>query len=248
MTNPPDETGRVAEFCGAKKRQGEGTCTQPAGWGTNHVGIGRCRLHGGSTQNHKTAAVATQARRDVVLFGARRDIHPADALLELVQWTAGEVEYWRQRVRLLEEGELTWGVTRVKEGGDDRGTTEEAKPNIAYQMAIDASNRLERYSASALKAGVEERLVRMAEKQGAVIHRVLVDVLGELGHDVSPGSLAAQVVLRHLAPVVAGEVAGACKHEGAQPVTLSTGEVVAAVCPKCMAQLSPVALQAGGAA
>jgi hypothetical protein len=29
-------------------RPGE-TCSQPAGWGTDHVGTGRCRFHGGAT-------------------------------------------------------------------------------------------------------------------------------------------------------------------------------------------------------
>ncbi|MFC5268440.1 hypothetical protein ACFPJ1_40580 [Kribbella qitaiheensis] len=205
MTTPAGPTGRDKryEICGGKKRQGEGDCTRPAGWGTDHPGLGKCKLHGGSTQNHKTAAVATQARRDVVLFGGRRDIHPADALLELVHWTAGEVDYWRHRVQLLEEHELTWGVTRIKDGGQDTGTTEEAKPNIAYVMLVDASNRLEKYSTAALKAGVDERRVRLAEQQGTLLHGILVAVLGELGHDVAPGSVAAQVVLRHMAPVVA---------------------------------------------
>jgi hypothetical protein len=32
--------------CGAKNRQGSG-CRRPAGWGTPHVGEGRCKLHGG---------------------------------------------------------------------------------------------------------------------------------------------------------------------------------------------------------
>ena len=207
-TSPGDRDKRY-EICGGKKRQGEGDCTRPAGWGTDHPGIGKCKLHGGSTPNHATNAVTTQAKRDVVLFGARRDVHPADALLELVQWTAGEVDYWRSRVRLLEEDELTWGVTRVKEGGEDRGTTEEAKPNVAYVMLVDASNRLERYSASALKAGVDERRVRLAEQQGTLLHGVLVAVLGELGHDVAPGSLAAQVILRHMAPLRELEPGGA---------------------------------------
>lgn len=201
---PGDDAGeRDTRYCGAKRRQGEPgeTCRRPAGWGTDHVGVGPCKLHGGSTPAHNTAAKTTQARRDVVLFGGRRDIHPADALLELVQWTAGEVDYWRHRVHLLDEHELTWGVTRVKEGGDDRGTTQEAKPNVAYSMLVDASNRLERYSASALKAGVDERRVRLAEQQGTLLHGVLVAVLGELGHDVAPGSVAAQVILRHMAPL-----------------------------------------------
>ena len=38
-------------YCGARKRQpshpGE-TCRRPAGWGTWHPGVGRCKLHGGA--------------------------------------------------------------------------------------------------------------------------------------------------------------------------------------------------------
>lgn len=42
MTNPK---------CGATKKQDEGTCELPAGWGTDHPGVGNCKLHGGSTPN-----------------------------------------------------------------------------------------------------------------------------------------------------------------------------------------------------
>lgn len=34
--------------CGAKTRRGS-KCQQVAGWGTNHVGEGRCKLHGGAS-------------------------------------------------------------------------------------------------------------------------------------------------------------------------------------------------------
>lgn len=34
------------KYCGAKTRAGT-PCKRPAGWGTNHVGTGRCKLHGG---------------------------------------------------------------------------------------------------------------------------------------------------------------------------------------------------------
>ncbi len=34
--------------CGARNRSG-GNCAQPAGWGTDHVGFGKCKLHGGAT-------------------------------------------------------------------------------------------------------------------------------------------------------------------------------------------------------
>ena len=38
----------MALRCGAKTRAGT-PCAQPAGWGTDHPGQGRCRLHGGAS-------------------------------------------------------------------------------------------------------------------------------------------------------------------------------------------------------
>jgi hypothetical protein len=35
------------DICGADNRAGE-PCKRPAGWGTDHVGEGRCKLHGGN--------------------------------------------------------------------------------------------------------------------------------------------------------------------------------------------------------
>lgn len=37
---------RSCPTCGARNRQGQ-PCAKPAGWGTDHNGEGRCRLHGG---------------------------------------------------------------------------------------------------------------------------------------------------------------------------------------------------------
>jgi hypothetical protein len=39
---------RVKVRCEAKNRQGQ-QCGHEAGWGTNHLGAGKCRLHGGAT-------------------------------------------------------------------------------------------------------------------------------------------------------------------------------------------------------
>lgn len=183
--------------CGGLKTDG-GLCTQTAGWGTDHQGIGKCKLHFGRTKTHNRAAQFLQAKRDVELFGVRREIHPAEALLELVQWTAGEVDYWRQEVRLIERDDLTWGVTKEKSGGDDRGTTEEAKPHVAYAMLIDASNRLERYASAALKAGIEERRIQLAEGQGrllaGVIQRILTAVYDALVGVLGPHEAARAAV------------------------------------------------------
>ena len=50
MTASKSERVHDRPLCGARKRQpaylGE-TCARPAGWGTEHVGSGKCKLHGG---------------------------------------------------------------------------------------------------------------------------------------------------------------------------------------------------------
>jgi hypothetical protein len=170
------------KHCGARNRTGnaEGRCTLVKGWGTDHTGTGNCRFHGGATRNGEKHAQTIQAKRDVELFGAKRTIAPAEALLELVHWTAGEVDYWRQRVRELDEGDLTWGITKEKQGGEDYGTTLEAKPAIEYAMLVDASNRLEKYAASALKAGADAAMVQIARGQGALLAGVIQRILARL--------------------------------------------------------------------
>jgi len=146
-----------------------------------------CASHGGKSPQAKAAAARRLAEQEaakaVRLFAAPVDIDPARALVELVQWTAGEVAYWREQVRALAGGNpeaLTWGITREKEGGEDHGTTLEAKPNVAYLMLTDAQDRLAKYAAAALKAGVEERRVKLAEDQGALVAQVIRSILDQL--------------------------------------------------------------------
>jgi hypothetical protein len=42
--------------CGGKLHGRDATCTLPAGWGTDHVGYGRCRRHFGNAPNVIKAA------------------------------------------------------------------------------------------------------------------------------------------------------------------------------------------------
>jgi len=165
--------------CGSRLHDGsDQTCELPAGWGTEHVGIGACRKHGGNMANHRKHAVKVQAQMDVARLGARRDIHPAEALLEAVQFKAGEVAVWRHKVSQLEESELTWGVTKkihgLDPGDEDREagifntTTEEAKPHIFLAQLHENEKALVEFSTAAIRAGAEMVLVRAAENWGNV--------------------------------------------------------------------------------
>lgn len=87
--------------CGARDRSG-GPCQRPAGWGTDHAGYGRCKLHGGKTPNHQRAARRQQAAEAVASLGLRRDVDPNTALLEEAHGAAGHVAWLAEGVGGLE--------------------------------------------------------------------------------------------------------------------------------------------------
>ncbi|CAN7194444.1 hypothetical protein [Knoellia sp. LjRoot47] len=169
------------------------------------TGLRVCGKHGGSAPQSKTAAARNveeaKAAKELARLGQKVDVHPAEALLDLVHWTAGEVAYWRQVVTAIadqDEADLTWGRTKTKEGGDDRGTTEEAKPHIAYVLLERASDRLASYAAAALKAGVDERRVQLAERQGDLVASVIRRILDRLNLDEAQQALVGTVVPEEL--------------------------------------------------
>jgi len=43
--------------CNARKTDGSGYCQQPSGWGTDHLGHGRCKYHGGDSPNGEKAVL-----------------------------------------------------------------------------------------------------------------------------------------------------------------------------------------------
>ncbi len=51
-----------ATTCGAKTRAGT-PCKQPHGWGTDHLGEGRCKLHGGATPRGSNSPHFVHGRR-----------------------------------------------------------------------------------------------------------------------------------------------------------------------------------------
>lgn len=69
---PPDRAdadlhAQPKRKCGARtraaKREGR-PCQQAAGWGTDHPGYGRCKLHGGRTPSGRNAARRAMAAKD----------------------------------------------------------------------------------------------------------------------------------------------------------------------------------------
>ena len=160
-----------------------------------------CESHGGGAPQVKAAAAralaAAKASAATARLGLRVEGDPIAHMLDVIAYQAGMVAYWRSVVEALDDDSLTWGATKVNDG--PTGTTEEAKPHIAYSLLDEAQSKLVRYCAEALKAGVAERQVRLAEQQGslmsalqrAVLSRMLDAVLGLLAEH---GVTGAEVV------------------------------------------------------
>lgn len=159
--------------CGCFSRRLQRKCERPAGWGTDHAGIGPCKLHGGGLPSVRTAALRTMIDMEMKgdgNFGANLpvDIHPTDALLELVKMTAGYVRWLNSKVA-EEDGIL-----------QRNGQTKSDEMSAMIRALGEYTDRLARFSKMALDAGVEERIVRLAEAQGDLIAMAIVDLLDKL--------------------------------------------------------------------
>lgn len=89
---------RPGQKCNARLHRGEGYCDVGAGEGTEHVGVGRCRLHGGEAGD-------TRVDGPDELFKAAG----LDFIIELAEsMTHGDQEY------LMEVGNNALVVTRSK--------------------------------------------------------------------------------------------------------------------------------------
>lgn len=184
--------------CAGTSKQTGQPCGHQAGWGTDHLGFGLCKFHGGNSPGGKKQAAGQRAEALTRTYGDPVDVSPDQALLDEVRYAAGHVAWLRAQVQLLEAGELVWGVTEEADkqatefGGTD--TTRRAAPNVW----LDLYHRERRYlldvSKAAISAGIEERLVRVAEANGAEIVSIINQVIVKLELSEDKLELAATVV------------------------------------------------------
>lgn len=191
--------------CGAKTRSG-GPCRHEAGWGTQHVGVGRCKLHGGAEPHAQVNGMVLLARREQQVMGAPLPITPEDAILECIRIAAGEVRYASDRIAELQADEAVGAPRRTLARKSDDGTVQEVRQDppalhvwiVARREALD---RLMAYSVAAVRAGIEKRRVKLAEDQGALLVQAIQGILRDLG--VLDRAKAPGIIRKHLT-LVAG--------------------------------------------
>jgi hypothetical protein len=178
-------------LCDAKRTgrssSGPGRCRHLAGWGTDHPGIGRCRLHGGSTPTHQRSAVKREASQRLAALGSPIAIDPHVALILEVHRTSGHVQFIASQI----------------EGVDDLASHD---ARVLVEMYQRERSHLVRAAKAAMDAGVLEAEIRLAERQGQLIAQTILGILGALGLTQTQFHEARKLVGRELRALSAGEV------------------------------------------
>lgn len=155
-----------------------------------------CATHGASAPQVKAAAKRrrdqAEAAKAVESLSIPVETTPEDALLAEVRHVAGDVAFLRQQVRHLGE-DLTQFVATSEFGGHDA-------PSVWVEMYWQAHDRLVRVAAATIKAGVEERKVRVAEREMDAVAEAIHATLKDIGVEVTPE--VGRSLGRHLRAVV----------------------------------------------
>lgn len=148
-----------ARLCGAKKKQPpHGPCTKTAGWGTDHPGLGKCKLHGGSggapsgNKNalthglYETLHVSTMSDEERGLYDSM-DAHPrfqAEAGIRLASIREHRIliRISRAEAAAEEDGFATTG-RNVQQGWNVKGKVDmvsvDLAPVLQTVMALEAA-------------------------------------------------------------------------------------------------------------
>lgn len=177
------DDGTVAAACGAKKRDGEACRARPIKGGT------RCVRHGGAAPQ-----VQAKAAERVIEANARGILgridptqpreNPVETLLNLIHGKTAEVSWLRGKVQALQDEDLVWGKTEHKEGVGPEGPINldvfKSEQSIWWRLLREAENQLANWITMALKAGVDERRVRIVEAQGSLVAGAIKSILDGL--------------------------------------------------------------------
>jgi hypothetical protein len=181
--------------CGAQKRQGEpgDTCQLAAGWGTDHPGTARCRLHGGNTRNQRTAAAAQQAEQKARTALANLNVAPVDNPFAALSRLAGQAVAWQETIAGIvnELGE------RIRYEG--AAGNEQLRAEITlYERAMDRTGQVLGMIA---RLNIEDRMARVSERQAEIVVSAIESALASAGVTGREADEARKVAARHLRAV-----------------------------------------------
>ncbi|MEV8324522.1 hypothetical protein [Kitasatospora sp. NPDC056731] len=181
--------------CGAKTRQ-EGSaehCGLRAGWGTDHPGTGRCKLHGGRTPGQNIKAAHQIAEREVRAVLAELDVQPVDDPLTALAQLAGQVVAWQQAIAEI--------VNRLGEDVryEGRAGAEQLRAEVGlYERAMDRTNTV---LSTIARLDIDGRLARIEEAKAEFLMNAVQAGLAAIGVTGEQATTVKQVMARKLRAV-----------------------------------------------
>jgi hypothetical protein len=161
------------ERCGAV-RKGRPPCKNKAGFKTDHPGVGRCHLHGGSTPTHEKAGKLVLLKREAARFAPDMEVDedPAQVLLSELRRARALAAYWEDQ---LASGQL-WIV------GDGVGGSKVL--SVEGELWQRERDRAIAIATTCLRLGLEERRVRVAEGVGDAMYAAVEAGFAAAGIDM----------------------------------------------------------------
>lgn len=202
MTANGKRSGGDKPKCNGLRKNGE-RCTRPAGWGTQHPGIGRCKLHLGNTESHVKAAEKVKAEQVTRQLWASLDsvspiTDPLDRLARMAASLESTAEFLAERIEGM----------RTVSAGDDlsrlRGEVTLWERVLGQlRQALEALARL----------GIAGRAVELDQGRAELVVQAWLAAVAVLSPTREQREAATGVFLERLGvasagPVVAGEVEG----------------------------------------
>lgn len=145
---------------------------QKAGWGTDHVGQGKCKLHGGATprKHGRYSKIKSEALRDLIEHHAA-DEKPLDILPELAA-CRGLFQDFIERYNDWRDALLAWHQSYSEEDGKESRPRQILDVTDAYRLLSEVTKIVERIEKIEAQNAVSRRdLMRIMEEMGRYVER-----------------------------------------------------------------------------
>jgi hypothetical protein len=185
-------------FCHRPSHQHPGQCHLRAGWGTNHVGTGPCKQHGGRLPGVEQAGAEELVRRRATreLTQINTVPVPVDNPLQALADLAGEAVRWKD---VLGAYVSELGTLRYSVENEDGSRTEQIRGEVVlYERALASLGRL---LVAIGRLNIDDRLARIDERLTDIVVRAVDAGLTEAGvqpDDMDRVRFAVGDVLRRL--------------------------------------------------
>lgn len=178
-------------------------CEREAGWRTPHLGVGRCSVHGGNSEEGRREGAWIVAHA----FARALDVTPWEGLLTAVKIAAGKVAFCEHKIGTATEDRQL--EPPVKGCISEAGRTQDEQGTNLWLWVKQAElwhDKLAKVSALAIQQGVAERLVRQLELEARIMLQATHRTLDELGFSDDEKQRAVVIMSRNLLALEAEEV------------------------------------------